>query len=237
MSVTLGAEPVVVPCRTRNRSGRGEGAGRHTERLRPHLGRRRPRPDTIAALPDELPRIVDAQVRASVWVAVLDAVARVRSPRSRMSTCSAPPGDVEQETAILSPVADRIAPVIRAFIPGDLQEVQLARVAETAAAALRHAVPGSGRTLAAARVVAALSADIRLLREWALGLGLPAGLAGDSGLPVDRRGEPRGARRRPERRGPRAVRPRRPDPAGRLNSLKARASLPTPRRRNGPGSS
>ena len=226
VSVTLGAEPVVVPLPDAEIAA----VGARARVVIPNASDLTWAavdldPDTIAALPDELPRIVDAQVRASVWVAVLDAVARgALTPIAYVDLFCAAWG-VEEETAILSPVADRIAKVIRAFIPGDLQEVQLARVADTAAAALREAVPGSGRALAAARVVAALSADIRLLREWALGLGLPAGLAGDSDFlwivveNLAARGELSAADLERFAHDDQTLQ-------GRLNSLKARASLP-----------
>ena len=225
LPVTLGAEPVVVPLAD-------DVVGSKARAVIPNASDLTWAavdldPDTLAALPAELPLIADAQVRASVWVAVLDAVARgALSPIAYVDLFCAAWGS-EPETAILSPVAEQVAKVIRAFIPGRAQGSELARVAATATNASRAAVPGSGRALAAARAVAGLSSDIRLLREWALGLGLPAGLTGDSDflwLVVENlaaRGELSAADLERFAREDQTIQ-------GRLNSLKARASLPDP---------
>ena len=121
----------------------------------------------------------------------------------------------ETNSSILTRVAayaeHRVVPY---FVPREQQDAALARLDRAGAGLLERATPGTTESLAAARLVAGTSDDETLLRAWADGKGLPAGLEddGDFRWIVVRNLASRGLRRRRgHRRLPRQGR----HPAGR----------------------
>ena len=136
---------------------------------------------TWAALPSALPHLPDRQVRATVWVAALDAVAQARLAPSALVDLFCAAWPLEDDPAILQRVAGLlVARYVPDFFAPEHREAQRHRVSEAAKQLLHRAEPGSPPAVAAARVVAAVTSDHLLLREWASGLGLPEGLGGDS---------------------------------------------------------
>jgi aminopeptidase N len=69
--------------------------------------------------------------------------------------------------------------IVPYFVPRASQEAATARLNRAAAGLLERATAGTTESLAAARLVAGTSDDEALLRAWADGQGLPAGLEDD----------------------------------------------------------
>ncbi len=86
----------------------------------------------------------------------------------------------ETNSSILTRVAayaeHRVVPY---FVPREPQDAALARLNRAAVGLLERATAGTTESLAAARLVAGTSDDEALLRAWADGKGLPAGLEDD----------------------------------------------------------
>ncbi|WP_374968137.1 aminopeptidase N [Terrabacter sp. BE26] len=135
---------------------------------------------TVAALPAQLPQIPDEQARAVVWSALIDGVHGASvSPDAFLDVFDAA-WPQETNSSILTRVAayaeHRIVPY---FVPRPEQDAATARLNRAAAGLLEGAEPGTTESLAAARLVAGTSDDEALLRAWADGEGLPAGLEDD----------------------------------------------------------
>ncbi len=135
---------------------------------------------SIAALPEQLPLVPDAQARAVVWSSLIDGVHVAEiSPRTFLDVFAAA-WPQETNSSILTRIAlyteHRVVPH---FVPRPLQGAALAALAASAADLLGRAAEASTEALAAARLLAGTTDDEPLLRAWAEGSGLPAGLADD----------------------------------------------------------
>ncbi|WP_256793494.1 aminopeptidase N [Terrabacter sp. Ter38] len=135
---------------------------------------------TVAALPSQLGQIPDEQARAVVWSALIDGVhGATVSPQAFLDVFDAA-WPLETNSSILTRVAayaeHRMVPY---FVPRELQEAAMARLNRAAVGLLERATAGTTESLAAARLVAGTSDDEALLRAWADGQGLPAGLEDD----------------------------------------------------------
>jgi aminopeptidase N len=136
---------------------------------------------TLAAAPEELSGVPQAQARAVVWTALLDGVALAEIDPRHLLAVLATSWASESNQSIINRVGLQLTQrVIPAFIPTDEQDGALAVMAKAAGGMLAAAEPGSSRALVAARYVATTSADEDLLRRWVAGEQLPEGLAGDS---------------------------------------------------------
>ena len=136
---------------------------------------------TVAAAPDELSAVPQAQARAVVWTALIDGVCLAEIDPRHLLVVLAESWAIESNQSIINRVGllmtQRIIPT---FIPPAEQHGADAVIAQAAASMLAQAEPGSSRALVAARYVATSCADEDLLRRWAAGQELPDGLAGDS---------------------------------------------------------
>ncbi|MFC7595696.1 aminopeptidase N [Terrabacter sp. GCM10028922] len=135
---------------------------------------------TVAALPTQLAQVPDDQARAVVWSALIDGVhGATVSPGAFLDVFDAA-WPHETSSSILTRIAayaeHRIVPW---FVPREAQDRALARLSTAGAGLLERSTPGTTESLAAARLVAGTSADATLLRAWADGEGLPAGLEDD----------------------------------------------------------
>jgi aminopeptidase N len=135
---------------------------------------------TVAALPTQLAQVPDDQARAVVWSALIDGVhGATVSPGAFLDVFDAA-WPHETSSSILTRIAayaeHRIVPW---FVPREAQDRALARLSTAGAGLLERSTPGTTESLAAARMVAGTSADATLLRAWADGEGLPAGLEDD----------------------------------------------------------
>ncbi|HET7398794.1 MAG TPA: aminopeptidase N [Intrasporangium sp.] len=136
--------------------------------------------ETVALLPEQLPLVPDPQARAVVWAALLDGVSTAEvSPDAFVGVVTAA-WPRETNSSILTRVAayaeHRVIPF---FVPRAEQPAVRGRLATTARSLLESAAAGSTESLAAARLLAGTSDDEALLRDWAAGRGLPAGLEDD----------------------------------------------------------
>jgi aminopeptidase N len=132
-------------------------------------------------VPDVLPRIADAQVRAVLWGAVIEGVYRGRVAPERMLGLVAQAWPHETHAAILGrTVSNLTGRIIPCFVPEDGQDAAESVVATAARERLVSAESGSTVALAAARALARSTTDRDLLERWAGGDGLPAGLEHDS---------------------------------------------------------
>jgi aminopeptidase N len=181
---------------------------------------------TIAALPDQLAQIPDEQARAVVWSALIDGVhGAAVAPEAFLEVFDAAWAH-ETSSSILTRVSayaeHRIVPY---FVPREAQERAFARLRTAGAGLLERSAPGTTESLAAARLVAGTSDDETLLRDWADGRGLPAGLEddGDFRWIVVRNLAARGLIEIPDIEGFRA---KDDTLQGGLNALMCRASLP-----------
>jgi aminopeptidase N len=135
---------------------------------------------TIAATPAELRAVPQAQARAVVWTALIDAVALAEIDPRHLLAVLATSWAGESSQSIVNQVGLRMTGrIIPQFIPVSEQRSADAVVATAAAAMLAESGAGSSRALVAARYVAKASADEDLLRRWASGQQLPEGLGGD----------------------------------------------------------
>jgi aminopeptidase N len=135
---------------------------------------------TVAALPTQLAQIPDAQARAVVWSSLIDGVhGATASPEAFLDVFDAA-WPHETNSSILTRVAayaeHRVVPY---FVPRDKQDAAVGRLNRAGVGLLERADTGTTESLAAARLVAGTSDDETLLRAWADGKGLPAGLEDD----------------------------------------------------------
>jgi aminopeptidase N len=136
---------------------------------------------TIAAVPEQLGTVPDAQARAVLWVSLLDGVCLGRvDPRTMVRTVASAWPQEDNSSILNRTAASLLGRVIPTFLPPEEQDAAEQVVARAAAAVLDSAVPGSTRALVAARTVARTSTDEALLRAWAAGTDRPQGLEDDS---------------------------------------------------------
>ena len=183
---------------------------------------------TLAALPTQLALVPDQQARAVVWSALIDGVhGATVSPDAFLDIVEAA-WPKETNSSILTRVSayaeHRIVPY---FVPRERQVDALARLAASGRDLLGSAPEGSTESLAAARLVAGASDDEALLRAWADGESLPAGLQddGDFRWIVVRNLASRGLI---DVAGVESYRAKDDTLQGGLNALMCRAALPDP---------
>jgi aminopeptidase N len=136
---------------------------------------------TVAAAPEELSSVPQAQARAVVWTALIDGVALAEiDPRHLLAVLATSWAEESNQSIINRVGLQMTLRIIPQFIPVSEQDGAYAVMAKAAASMLAQSEPGSSRALVAARYIATSSADEELLRSWAFGEQLPEGLAGDS---------------------------------------------------------
>jgi aminopeptidase N len=136
---------------------------------------------TVAAAPDQLEAVPQAQARAVVWAALIDGVALAEIDPRHLLSVLATAWARESNQSIINRVGMRMSlRIIPQFIPVPEQADAYAVMAGAAASMLAESEPGSSRALVAARYVASSSVDEDLLGRWASGEQLPKGLDGDS---------------------------------------------------------
>jgi aminopeptidase N len=139
-------------------------------------------PASTAALPDQLGRVDDAQARAVVWAALVDAAALANVDPRHVVRIFAEAWPAETSSPILTRAsAAVIGTVIPRYLPRDEQPDAEATVADAAARLLEASAPGSTASLVAARVLARSTKDTEgLLGRWFARESLPVGLESDS---------------------------------------------------------
>jgi aminopeptidase N len=185
-------------------------------------------PLTVEALPTALASVPDAQARAVVWVALIDGVCLGQTdPRLMVRTFGGAWPQEDSDSVLNRTAATLLGRVIPTFLPESEHDWALEVVADAASRLLDASAPGSTHALLAARTLARSSADEALLRAWADGSGLPAGLEGDSDFRwiVVRNLAGRGWT---DRAGVEAVLSGDDTLQGRLGALTALAALPDP---------
>jgi aminopeptidase N len=179
------------------------------------------------AVPEVMPHIADARVRAVLWSAVIEGVYRGRLAPERLLRLVEAAWSSETHAAILGRTLSNLTGrVIPCFVPEATQDEAEAVVARAALARLESADHGSSIALTAARALARSTVDRGLLERWAGGDGLPRGLEHDS----DFRWLVVGALARRGWLGEDGIETaRRADNTltGKLAALSARASIPT----------
>jgi aminopeptidase N len=183
---------------------------------------------TLAALPDGLAQVPDAQARAVLWAALVDGVCLgTVDPRLVVRTFGAAWPHEDNESVLNRVSAAVLGRVVTTFLPPDEQPAAREVVAGAAKALLARAPQGSTTAVIAARVLARSTSDEGLLRDWAARTGLPGGLDGDSDFRwiVVRNLASRGLL---DADAIEAVRRDDDTLAGRLGALAARAALPDP---------
>ncbi len=137
-------------------------------------------PATLAALPERLGSVPDAQTRAVVWVGLLDGVCLgTIDPRHLLAVFVAA-WPQESDASILFRTAGRVTTrIIPAFLPPGERAAATEAVAAAARELLSSTAAGSSQAVAAARVLAGTSVDVEALGSWSRGEGIPEGLAGD----------------------------------------------------------
>jgi aminopeptidase N len=136
---------------------------------------------SVAALPELLPSMDDALMRASVWNAVRDACENaLLSPAVAVDVLEAGLPHETQDLAVASLARFGVDVVAARYLddPADAR----ARVHAAAAQRAHTAPPESGLQLAALRAAAASCTDPALLRAWLLGDRLPVGAVVDLDL-------------------------------------------------------
>jgi len=182
----------------------------------------------LDALPDQLAALPDAVARTVVWGALIDGVARGSlDPRTVLDLVD-PGWTRETSSAIVERVADEVTRrLIPDFLPEAEHDEAWLRLSGAATRLLDVAEAGSSRALVAARTIAAVTDDEHLLRRWAAGEGLPAGLSGDTDFRWDvvanlaRRGLL-------DEAGIETVEAQDRTISGQATALRVRATLPTP---------
>ncbi|EWT06186.1 aminopeptidase N [Intrasporangium chromatireducens Q5-1] len=135
---------------------------------------------TIGALPTQLSQVPDAQTRAVVWSSLVDGLHTAEVAPTVLLDVFEGAWTRERNSSILTRTAGYAEHVVvGVFLPREQRPAARERLARCGRALLDTAEPGSTSSLAAARLVAGTSADEELLRGWATGHGLPAGLEDD----------------------------------------------------------
>jgi aminopeptidase N len=136
---------------------------------------------TVAALPEGLASVPDAQARAVVWVALVDGVCLGRvDPRLMVRTFGNAWAREDNDSVLNRTSLVLLNRVIPTFLPPAERDWAERVVAGAATTVLGAAAPGSTRALLAARTVARASHDESLLQGWALGKDRPLGLEDDT---------------------------------------------------------
>jgi aminopeptidase N len=135
---------------------------------------------TIDALPEQLAQVPHAQARAVVWSSLIDGLhGATVSPDTCLAVFAAA-WPRETNSSLLTRVAVYAEQLfVGVFLPRERRPAGLAALTTSGAALLAKAAPGSTASLAAARLVAGTSDDESMLRTWADGRDLPAGLEDD----------------------------------------------------------
>ena len=138
-------------------------------------------PDTVAAVPQGLGLVPDAQARAVLWAALVDGVCLGRvDPRLVVETFGRA-WPREDNESVLNRIATAVlGRLVTTFLPPAEQPGAKAVIAAAAAELLEASEPGSTRALLGARLLARSSSDEARLRPWAEATALPAGLEEDS---------------------------------------------------------
>ena len=132
-------------------------------------------------VPEVMPLIADAQVRAVLWGSVIEGVYRGHIAPDRLLRLVECAWPTETHAAILGRTLGALTGrVIPCFLPDVDQDDAEAVVAASARSRLETAEPGSSVSLTAARALARSTTDRGLLERWAGGDGLPRGLEHDS---------------------------------------------------------
>jgi aminopeptidase N len=135
---------------------------------------------TIGALPGQLGQVGDAQARAVVWSSLIDGLHLADVAPATLLDVFEGAWTSETNSSILTRMAAYAEQVVvGVFLPREERPAARERLARCGHALLDTAKAGSTSSLAAARLVAGTSADEGLLRGWAAGHGLPAGLEDD----------------------------------------------------------
>ena len=138
-------------------------------------------PDTLAAVPQGLAQVPDAQARAVLWAALVDGVCLAKvDPRLVVETFGRA-WPREDNESVLNRIATAVlGRLVTTFLPPAEQPGAKAVIAAAAAELLEASEPGSTRALLGARLLARSSSDEARLRPWAEAAALPLGLEEDS---------------------------------------------------------
>ncbi|CCH78785.1 putative aminopeptidase [Nostocoides japonicum T1-X7] len=137
-------------------------------------------PGTLAALPERLGTVPDAQARAVVWTALGDGVCLGTVDPRHLLRVFAAAWPVETEASILTAVAGRVlARTVPCFLPVEERPGALDAVAD---AARRLVDRGGGTVVEGLRAWSRATSDPDLLRSWSRGEGLPDGFGDDRDL-------------------------------------------------------
>ncbi|KNX36317.1 aminopeptidase N [Luteipulveratus halotolerans] len=137
---------------------------------------------TLAALPEHLSSVPDASARVVLWTALIDGVRSVTVDPRHAHRTFVQAWPHEPSLTVLEAVGRHLfGPVTAALLPSE--QAQVVRDRAAAAQAVLDARPaGSPESLVAARLLADTTCDVALLRDWAAGRRVPAGLEGDDEL-------------------------------------------------------
>ncbi|MGH3496465.1 MAG: aminopeptidase N [Nocardioidaceae bacterium] len=136
--------------------------------------------DTLAGLTGRLASIADPLARATVWLAVRDAVTDAElSPAYALDLFDQAIPNEDGDIAVQAVGGWMGRHVVGRFLGGDAAARD--RVAGTLLRRLESAPPGSGLQIAAAIALAGVSADVDLLSGWLNGRG-PVGLVMDADM-------------------------------------------------------
>ena len=137
-------------------------------------------PATLAALPDHLGSVPDAQARAVVWLGLIDGVCLGTIDPRHLLRVFVAAWPQETDASTLARIAGQVtARTIPAFLPPGERAAATAAVADAARDLLSRSVSGSSQEVAAARVLARTSVDLDALQQWSRGVGVPDGLESD----------------------------------------------------------
>jgi aminopeptidase N len=135
--------------------------------------------DTVAALPDLLPRVDDAVTRAVLWNSLTYAVDDAElDPHTMVSVLVAALPHERQDVALGAMLGWAVSTLRGRYLPSAPNDD---RTAALAAAVLKNAVPGSGAQIAAARAFAATTVSPKELAAWLDG-DAPDGLTVDADM-------------------------------------------------------
>jgi aminopeptidase N len=137
-------------------------------------------PETVAALPAELPLIADDGVRAVLWLALIDGMAHAEvDPRDVLRVFGAAWPREHNASLVGRVAAMTLGRLVPAYLLPAEQEAAVEVVARAAGQLAEAAEPGSWQHLAGLRRLAETTRDQELLRRWAAGQDLPATLTDD----------------------------------------------------------
>ena len=132
---------------------------------------------TLAALPQELPQVGDAQVRQVVWAGLLNGMATATvDPRTVLATFETA-FPVETNESLRHWTSRLVPRHLGAFLPYGERDDAVTRIAATAQRAIDAA--SDDAVVTPTRLLAATSTDEALLRAWVADEQIPSALAGD----------------------------------------------------------